>query len=113
MVNMFRLAIVDRSMSRADAQVIQDFESAFVPASGYGSIAANWELSGSELTDFSQSTDAQHGAFSLHTKVGYDPDYYTVLERTFSGFEPGRVFDLKIIVKVSTTDADFLGELLQ
>ena len=70
------------SMFKADAQVIEDFESAFVLASGYGSIPANWQVSGSELTDFSQSTDAQHGAFSLHAKVGYDPNYYTVLERT-------------------------------
>jgi hypothetical protein len=33
------------SISRADVQVIEDFESPFVSASGYGSIEANWEVS--------------------------------------------------------------------
>ena len=86
------------------AEIIDDFESSFVSVPGYGFIPPGWEAAGSEDTTFSQANIAHHGNYSLHAEVQYDPKYYSVLEKTFKGFEPGRVFDLQVFVKCHTLD---------
>lgn len=80
----------------------ENFEGQFI-SSGYGSIPANWTATGSSLASYSKSSEHFEGNYSLAAVVSYDSQYYAVLNRSISGLTPGKVLNISVRVKCTTS----------